>query len=82
MLKVMDRKGPCSEPQLSPDPPGAADWDLGWTAGWLARKKVAVRIKHELPDQCSMLAIRHFLPLRVGEESLPVCMQWACQVLE
>lgn len=64
MLKVMDRKGPCSEPQLSADPLGATDWDLGWTAGWLARMKFAVRIKHEQPDQCGMLAIRHFLPRR------------------
>lgn len=63
MLKVMDREGPCSEAQLSPHPLGAADWDLGWTAGWLAGKKAAVRIKHEQPDQCSMLAIRHSLLL-------------------
>lgn len=70
MLKVMDREGPSSEPQLAPAPLGAADWDLSWAAGWLSgnrkKKKVAVRIKHEQPDRCGMLAIRHSLQ-QLGE---------------
>lgn len=72
MLKVMDREGPCSEPQLPAAPLGAVDWDLGWAAGWLAGKKVAIKIKHEQPDQCGMLAIRHSLQHREATCARPM----------
>lgn len=75
MLKVMDRVGLGSEPQLSPGPPSAAHRDLGPEAArptGKKKKKAAIGIKHEKPVHCGMLAVCHSLQLGQATCACPV----------